>query len=289
MINETEVTGGVLIKAALPGIMGATGVGIMVDRHRAAALAGSAAVATHAFAAPSIRTALGIDHKQPWRWVIHPDSIELYADGSRRQAAMDPHGHLMLLGCGGALHHARVVLAAEGYTAEATLLPDPHGAPDRVATVTAGEPIEVTAEAKALYEAIGPHVRRPIADTPMPLELLDPIIAAAEAEGVWLRVLDRDEVMEMAAATSISRIVRERIGRERSNAFAVLYGRTGTAEGWLHAGQAFSAVWLTATVLGIVVVPSSAVLQLPGPGAVTRRLLAGRGTPYLALRLGVGR
>jgi hypothetical protein len=261
----------------------------MVDRNRAAALAGSAAVATHAFAAPEIRTALGIEHKQPWRWVIHPDSIELYADGTRRQAAMDPHGHLTLVGCGGALHHARVALAAEGFAAGTTLLPDPHSAQDRVATVTAGERIEVTAEAKALYEAIGPHVRRPIADTPMPVELLDALIAAAEAEDVQLRVFERNEVMELAAATSISRIVRERIGRERSNAFALLYGRTGTAEGWLRAGQALSAVWLTATVLGIVVVPSSAVLQLPGPGAVTRRLLAGRGTPYLALRLGLGR
>jgi nitroreductase len=259
----------------------------MTDRELTAALAGSAASAAAALAAPSIRTALAIGDAQPWRWVVRSDSMDLYADPSRRLATLDPDRHLLWLSCGGSLHHARVALAAEGFGAEVTLLPDDD--PDHLATVRAPTRIEVTREAKELYESTGlPHTERQrIADAPPSPESMGDLAAAARAEGVGLLLLSSEEIMELAAATAIKPKVRERIGRERSNAFAVLYGEKTTPAGWLAAGQALSAVWLTAIRLGISVVPSSAVVQLPGSGEVMRRLLATRGTPYLALRLGL--
>ena len=258
----------------------------MSDWELMAALAGSAASAAAALAAPSIRTALAIGNAQPWRWVVRSESMDLYADPTRRAATLDPNRHLLWLSCGGSLHHARVALAAEGFGAEVTMRPDDD--PDHLATVRAPVRIEVTREAKELYEATGlPHTeRRRIADVPPDKEALGELADAAEAEGVGLLQLSPDEIMDLAAATTIKPKVRERIGREPANAFAVLYGKRNSVEGWLAAGQALSAVWLTAIRLDMSVVPSSAVIQIPGSGRIMRRLLAGRGIPYLALRMG---
>jgi hypothetical protein len=252
-----------------------------------AALAGSAAAAAASLSAPSVRAALAIGEAEPWRWVVRSDAIDLYADRGRRPAKMDPDGRLLLMSAGGALHRARLALAADGVGAKVTLLPDNDA--DHLATVTATGRVEVTEEAKALYAVTGQRHTEfdRIADTPPPREAVEELVAAAASEGVGMLLLNAEQNMELASATLITPKVRERIGRERSNAFAVLYGDDENPENWLRAGQAFSAVWLTAMRLGLSVVPSSAVVQLPGSREVMRRLLADLGPPYLALRLGV--
>jgi hypothetical protein len=259
----------------------------MVDRQHTAALAGAAASAAAALAAPSIRTALAISDAQPWRWVVHSDSMDLYADVNRWLSTLDPDRHLLMMSCGGSLHYARVALAAEGLGARVDLFPDSD--PDHLAIVTAPDRIDVTREAKELYEATGqPHTERQrIADAPPSPEALAELLAAAEGEGVGLLILTSEQIMELAGATCIKQKVRERIGSERSNAFAVLYGDADTPTSWVQAGQALSAVWLTASRLNMSVVPSSAVVQLPGSRDVMRRLLAEHGTPYVALRMGM--
>ena len=259
----------------------------MADRQLTAALAGAAASATTALNAPSIRTALAISDAQPWRWVVRSDSMDLYADAHRRPATLDPDRRLLMMSCGGSLHHARVALAAEGLGARVALFPDDD--PDHLAIVTAPDRVEVTKEAMELYQATGrPHTERQrIADDPPTRQALADLGQAAEREGVGLLLLEAEQIMELAGATSIKQKVRERIGHERSNAFAVLYGDRDTPSDWVTAGQALSAVWLTAARLNMSVVPSSAVVQLPGSRDVMRRLLAGHGMPYLALRIGV--
>ena len=62
---------------------------------------------------------------QPWSWLVTGDRLELRADPSRRLDATDRDGHLLLLSCGAALHHARTALAAAGWTATVDRLPDP--------------------------------------------------------------------------------------------------------------------------------------------------------------------
>lgn len=49
----------------------------------------TAAVAATAFAPSILNT-------QPWRWQVHDDRIELYADRAR-QLATDPDGRLLML------------------------------------------------------------------------------------------------------------------------------------------------------------------------------------------------
>jgi hypothetical protein len=262
----------------------------MANLQVAAALAGAAASAAAALAAPRLRTALGLDTAQAWRWVVHPGSLDLYAD---------PSGRLALLAGGGALHHARVALAADGLAAAIDLLPGGEGL---LATVRPAHEVEITPEAKELYAATarievatsggavgaGAAGEAGAAGGVAPGAVaLAALALAAETEGVRLRVLSGEEVRALVAATSISRPARERIGRDTTASFAVLHGEGDGPADWLRAGQALSAVWLTAIQAEISVVPSSAVVQLPGSREALRQLLAGTPapTPYIALRL----
>ncbi|MDI6105650.1 nitroreductase [Actinoplanes sp. NEAU-A12] len=70
--------------------------------------------------------------------------------------------------------------------------------------------------------------------------------------------------------------------------FAILYGPEDGEIGWLRAGEALSASWLTATELGLSVLPLSATIEVTVTRERIRRLLAGLGHPYLVLRLTTG-
>jgi nitroreductase len=73
---------------------------------------------------------------------------------------------------------------------------------------------------------------------------------------------------------------------DHAAAFAILYGPEDSTLGWLRAGEALSAAWLTATERGISLMPLSATVEVPATRLALRRLLAGLGEPYLVLRLG---
>ena len=76
-------------------------------------------------------------------------------------------------------------------------------------------------------------------------------------------------------------------GHDRAAVYALLFGDGDAPEDWLHAGEALSAAWLTATTIGVSVVPLSGVVEVADTWHALRRLLAGLGYPYLALRLGI--
>jgi nitroreductase len=73
---------------------------------------------------------------------------------------------------------------------------------------------------------------------------------------------------------------------DRAAVFAMLYGRNDEPLDWLRAGEALSAGWLTATELGVSVLPLSAPVEVAGTRQTMRRLVAELGHPYLILRLG---
>ncbi|MDM4718216.1 nitroreductase [Micromonospora sp. WMMA1363] len=76
-------------------------------------------------------------------------------------------------------------------------------------------------------------------------------------------------------------------GHDRAAGYAMLYGDEDEPIDWVRAGEALSAGWLTATRLGVSVVPLSGVVEVPGTRQTLRGLLAGMGHPYLVLRLGI--
>lgn len=76
-------------------------------------------------------------------------------------------------------------------------------------------------------------------------------------------------------------------GTDRFAEFLVLATANDARPDWLRAGEATSAVWLTATSVGLVASVLSDVIEVPEARALLRRLLPGPGHPQLVFRVGV--
>ncbi|MFJ6196973.1 Acg family FMN-binding oxidoreductase [Micromonospora sp. NPDC092111] len=298
------------------------------DRPLTTALAEAAATAGYA---PSVH------NTQPWRWRVLPDALELRVVRDRQLTAADPEGRLLALSCGAALHHARVALAAEGWTAVVERLPDP-AHPELLARLTGLTRAGAAPDAMRLVQCMQVrHTdRRPVSDEQVPADAIGEITRAASAEGAQLQILDSDQVMELAAAASHAGVVeaedpqtRDELqywtnragsgtglppevlpqdqpqttvpgrdfgrtgslpvgpGHDKAAGYALLFGDEDEPQSWLRAGEALSALWLTATRRGVSVVPLSGVVEVPGTRQTLRQLLSGLGFPYLVLRLGI--
>jgi hypothetical protein len=94
------------------------------------------------------------------------------------------------------------------------------------------------------------------------------------------------DVLRLPDPTDPSHLTRTRV-TERVPVTAILHGHQDSAHDWLRAGEALSAAWLTATKLGVSLLPLSATVEVAATRAVPRRLLSGLGQPYLVLRLGL--
>jgi nitroreductase len=278
-----------------------------------------------------------IHNSQPWRWRLDGPVLDLYAEPERQLPVTDPDGRLATLSCGAALHHVRAALAAEGWRVQVDRLPDPADPADLARlTITGTVPVTAAALREVQTIRIRRTDRRPVGGTPVDAQELRALAAAAEAEGARLHVLDRDGVLELAAAASFAQraeaadedwqaelaywtggtrpsstgvpdaaipavptatTVPSRdfghagtlaVGAEHDKAatFAILYGDEDEPRGWLRAGEALSATWLTATALGISLLPMSATVEIAATRATLRRLLSDVGAPYLVVRLG---
>jgi nitroreductase len=75
-------------------------------------------------------------------------------------------------------------------------------------------------------------------------------------------------------------------GHDSSASYALLYGAGDEPVDWLRAGEALSALWLTATEHGAAVLPLSSPIEVPYVRHQLRQLLGDIGYPYLAVRLG---
>jgi nitroreductase len=156
------------------------------------ALAESAAAAGYA---PSIH------NTQPWRWRLTRDGLDLHLEPGRLLQTTDPDTRLATLSCGAALNHARVSLAAQGWHATVTRMPDPADT-GHLAHLRIDEPAPVDPDAVRRLQTIGlRHTdRRPLADTPVSRDALNAITTAVEAEDTWLHILLPDQLLDLAAA-----------------------------------------------------------------------------------------
>jgi Nitroreductase family len=151
--------------------------------------------AVSALAAPSLL------NTQPWRWRVGGRSAELWADRSRQVTSIDPEGRLLSVGCGAALHHAVVALAAIGAESEVGYLPDA-GQPDLVARITlTGERPPKPADVRLFRAIANRHSdRRPFADRRVPGDVLDRLRAAAEAHHAHAALVRPDDIVYLTAA-----------------------------------------------------------------------------------------
>ena len=66
-----------------------------------------------------------LHNSQPWHWVAEDGTVQLYLDKERVLYSTDHLGREALIGCGAALDHFRVAMAAAGWTANVDRFPNP--------------------------------------------------------------------------------------------------------------------------------------------------------------------
>lgn len=166
--------------------------------------AGTTALLALAGRAPSLH------NRQPWRFGLHPDRIELRADRTRRLPAADPTDRELRMGCGAALFTLRLGLTGSGVRPLVSRLPDPED-PDLLAVVRHGGTVRATPEQQRLLEAV-PHRRthrRPFHDAPVSRPARFALRRAAIDEGAWLQL-----VTDAGQLGALGRLAREAHGRQ---------------------------------------------------------------------------
>ncbi len=157
-----------------------------------------AACLAAATAAPSIH------NTQPWRFLVRPGVIDVYADLTRRLDVLDPRGREMIISVGAAVLNLRVAILAHGRVPLTRLLPEPEH-PELMARVSIGGYADPDGTVRALAEAI-PHRRtnrRPFTQVHVPDDLLAELAAAAQTEGARMTVVgdaERQTILALVRA-----------------------------------------------------------------------------------------
>ncbi|HEX5203550.1 MAG TPA: nitroreductase [Actinoplanes sp.] len=254
---------------------------------------------------------------QPWRWRVSHGVLDLFTDPGRAVRSGAADERLAAIGCGAALHHARLTLAARGWRVTVTRSPDA-GDPAHLARLCIDGPAPVSPDTASLARAIKQRHTdpRPVTGAPVRPEHLRIILAAFEAQHVHVGVLRPDQVLGLAVATGGARDSEaadvqwhaelalwagsDRIvgavddlrlpiahgEHDRAASFAVLHGLRDEYLDLLHAGEALSAGSLVATGLGVSVLPFSAPIEHAEARETLRRAVPDLGHPYLMMRLG---
>lgn len=146
----------------------------------------------HATLAPSSHNA------QPWRFHLVGETLELYADRTRRLPVVDPNDRELVIGCGAALFYLRLALRHFGWADVVETFPDPTR-PDLLARVRVEDPCRPVEQEEALFRAMPRRHshRRPFDDRPVHGVLLGALAVAVATEGATLDV----------ARTSADRVV----------------------------------------------------------------------------------
>lgn len=131
-----------------------------------------------------------VHNSQPWRFRWDGAALEVREETRRSLPVLDPSGRERVLSCGAAVLGARLGFAEVGWSARAELLPGG----DVLARVVPEERRDPGADEHDLAAAAARRAtdRDPYDDRPLPDDVLASLRAAAEAEGAWLHVVDRD-------------------------------------------------------------------------------------------------
>lgn len=279
-----------------------------------------------------------IFNTQPWRWEADPEILRLYADRQRRLLATDPQGRLLVISCGGALHHARTALAVAGDAAKVQRLPDRQD-PDLLAELRLSGTHEPTLAELHMHAAIRRRRtdRRPFTDQPVAQAICQEMIAVAQAEGAHLHIVGGGQIAALASAAAragalqlsdeayqaeladwtdrplssgggvpisatvgpVPRRVPVRDfapfggetmpagpGRDRGARYMIVSTDGDEPMDWLRAGEAMSAVLLTAVSEELGTAPISHVTEFPDTREELRSMVPGGRWPQLMIRVG---
>lgn len=251
-----------------------------------------------------------IHHTQPWRFVVHPDGLELHLDPARGLPVLDPAGRESRISCGAALLSVRVALRASGVEPLVALLPVRRH-PTLLAIVRVGGRRAATQEVLSLHQAITRRhgYRHPFGPGRVSQVALSSIVYAAGVEGGYLRL-----VPDPSTAGAVIELIRraERLqrrddasrreltrvgdspgntaggsgGADAGSPLGVLMSATDTDLDQLRCGQALQRALLTAAGHGVGAAILSAPTELPMARAALRRLAGCTMSPQLVLQFG---
>jgi hypothetical protein len=142
---------------------------------------------------------------QPWTWRITDHTMELFADPDRRLDSTDRDGRLLMLSCGAALHHARIALAADCWSATVERLPD-EDRPELLARIRLGQPTQPDPQTQRMAAAITRRRtdRRAFGDRPVVDAELTKLRQSVEGEGAYLHVVRTDQIPLLAISTELA-------------------------------------------------------------------------------------
>jgi len=142
---------------------------------------------------------------QPWTWRGAGDTLELYADPTRKLDSTDPEGRLLILSCGAALHHARTALAAAGWSATVERYPD-SDRPELLARIRLGDEVPPDPEAQLMAAAIPRRRtdRRAFGEREVTGFELTKLRRFVESEGAYLHVVRPDQVVMLAISSELA-------------------------------------------------------------------------------------
>ncbi len=92
-------------------------------------------------------------NSQPWRFRVELNTVELYADRSRRLSAVDSEDRELIISCGAALENLLIAMRYFGYAPGLEIQPYPHD-PDLLARVRFNKGAEATGEERKLFHAM---------------------------------------------------------------------------------------------------------------------------------------
>ncbi|MEB3980030.1 NAD(P)H nitroreductase [Mycobacterium sp. 663a-19] len=145
---------------------------------------------------------------QPWRWVFDAGQLQLFLDPSRVTLS-DHSGREALIGCGAALDHVRVAMAAAGWRSRIGRFPNPND-PNHLASIWFTPMESVTEDHRRRADAI--LLRRtdrlPFI-APMHWKSLEPVLRnAVDTDAVHLNVMPDDLRSCLAEASQIAKSLR---------------------------------------------------------------------------------
>lgn len=141
---------------------------------------------------------------QPWRFEITDGAVSIYADRTRALPANDPDDRELTISCGCALMNLRVAASHEGLGMTFDITPD-SADDDLLAVIYFNKADSPSSDEAELFESIERRrtYRKRFKSKDVPAPILDSLSAIASEEGLWLEVIESDEMrQEMAALVS---------------------------------------------------------------------------------------
>lgn len=131
---------------------------------------------------------------QPWRFCVHANTVDVYADRTRALPVADPDERELIMSCGAALYHLRTAIHYFGHTCHIELFPDLAN-PSFLASIRLGFKADTETEDILLFQAIPKRRtnRHAYAEVALPPALIEALQKEARSEGCWLRPIDYED------------------------------------------------------------------------------------------------